>query len=79
MDKPTLYLDIVGTLMLDKGGRLELAPFAREFIRKVKNDFSLCFLTSLEEHHALTISRALGADIPYMPEHEYGETLPVEE
>ncbi len=67
MGRPVLYLDVVGTLLLDRGGRLDLAPFARRFLEQVKDSFELRFLTSLEEHQALAVARALKASIQYVP------------
>ena len=67
MQKPVLYLDIVGTLLLDRGGRMDLAPFAKSFLDQVKDRFELRFLTSLQEHQALAVARALNAEIDYVP------------
>ena len=67
MSKPILYLDIVGTLLLEKGGEMEMAPFAQEFANRVRDSFELRFLSSLEEHHAARIAKHLGVDATYVP------------
>ena len=66
MTKPVLYLDIVGTLLIQKGGGLEVAPFARTFIQRVRDRFQLRFLSSLQEHEALAVARGLGVDVVYV-------------
>ena len=65
--KPILFLDIVGTLLLEKGGEMELAPFAQRFIEGVHHSFDIRFLTSLEEHHALMVAQRLGIEAEYVP------------
>jgi hypothetical protein len=67
MNKPVLYLDVVGTLVLDHGQGMELAPFSRKFLNAVKDHFEIRFLTSLEEHQALGVAKALGLDVIYWP------------
>lgn len=67
MARPVLYMEIVGTLLLDKGGRLDVAPFARKFIEGVKERFDLRLLTSLQEHQAAAVARALEMPISYVP------------
>ncbi len=67
MRKPVLYLDVVGTLLLEKGGELTVAPFAKPFVEAVKDHFQVKLLTTLEEHHALRVSRALGLVADYLP------------
>jgi hypothetical protein len=67
MPKPVLYLDVVGTLLLEKGGELVVAPFARAFVDAVKPAFEVRLLTSLEEHHALRVTRALELEAHYVP------------
>ena len=67
MSKPILYLDIVGTLLLEKGGEMEMAPFAQEFVNRVRDSFELRILSSLEEHHAARIAKHLGVDAAYVP------------
>ncbi len=66
MPKPVLYLDVVGTLMIEKGKRLELAPEARAFVDRAKERFELRFLTTLEERHAVAVARALETDIRFV-------------
>lgn len=67
MAKPILYLDIVGTLLVEGGASLRLAPYARTFVQEAAKQFELRFLTSLEEHNALAVSKSLEVDIPYVP------------
>ena len=67
MRRPVLYLGIVGTLLLERGGRMDLAPFARKFIDQVKERFELRFLTSLQEHQAHAVAKALNAEVGYVP------------
>lgn len=75
MTKPILYLDIVGTLLLEKGGEMEMAPFAQEFINGVRGAFEIRFLSSLEEHHAMRIAKHLAVDAAYIPfRHALGKT-----
>jgi hypothetical protein len=63
--RPTLYLDIVGTLVLQDGAHFKLAPFARDFIDAVKDRFKMIFLTSLTESTARDIADVLGIKVPY--------------
>ena len=63
--KPNLYLDIVGTLVLQEGSSFRLAPFAREFITEVREHFHLEFLTSLSEPAAIEVAELLEVPIAY--------------
>ena len=65
--KPVLYLDVLGVLFVDRGGKPEPVAFAKEFIEGVKGSFELRFLTRLEEHEALRASRRLGVEIGFVP------------
>ncbi|MAG54760.1 MAG: hypothetical protein CMJ83_00560 [Planctomycetes bacterium] len=67
MSKPVLYLDIVGTLLLEKGGEMEMAPFAQQFVDGVRDAFEIRFLTSLEEHQAQRVGEKLGIQPAYVP------------
>lgn len=67
MAKPVLYLDVVGTLLTEKNGNLEFAAFARPFIEGVKRLFEIRFLTTLEEHQTLRVSKALEFTATYVP------------
>ena len=72
---PVLYLNVVGALLLDRGGELELAPFAQEFVDGIAGKFQVRLLTSLEEHQALRVCRALKLDASYLPyRHALGKT-----
>lgn len=66
MPKPILYLDIVGTLLVERGSRLQLAAYAKTFVHEAREHFELRFLTSLEEHNALAVARAVDTDIAYI-------------
>lgn len=62
MRKPTLYLDVVGTLILEKGGEMAVAAGARRFVEAIQPQFRVVLLTELEEHQALRVARALGLE-----------------
>lgn len=63
--RPTMYLDIVGTLVLQDGSKFRLAPYAREFVDSVRDRFRLVFLTSLSMQTAAEIAQVLEADFDY--------------
>ena len=65
--RPNLYLDIIGTLVLQEGTRYRLAPFAKEFIATVKDNFDLKFLSELTPTGAAEIAELLDADIEFIP------------
>ena len=65
--RPNLYLDIIGTLVLQEGTRYRLAPFAKEFIASVKDDFNLRFLSELTPNAAAEIADLLEADVDFIP------------
>lgn len=64
--RPVLYLDIVGTLLVDKGDDMSIAPFARAFVQEMAGRCEIRLLTSLEEHQALRVCRALGLKAEYV-------------
>lgn len=64
--RPNLYMDIIGTLVLQEGKRYRLAPFAKEFVSTIKNDFDLKFLSELTPQAAAEIAELLNADIEYI-------------
>ncbi len=66
MQKPALYLDIVGTLLIDRNGELIRADYASRFIEAVRGRFDIRFLTSLEEHHAHAVAKGFGVDVRYV-------------
>ncbi len=66
MGRPVLYIDIVGTLLLERGSDFEFAPFARSFVDGVRQGFDIRLLTTLEEHQALRVTRALGFEATYV-------------
>ncbi len=47
-----LYFDVLGALVVDRGGDMIAAPFAQAFVDAVKSKFRLRVLSSLEEHIA---------------------------
>ena len=63
--RPILYLDIVGTVVLQEGSSFRLAPFAREFIEQVRDRFRIIFLTDLSEPAAVEVASLLETDIEY--------------
>ena len=65
--RPNLYLDIIGTLVLQEGTRYRLAPFAKEFIATIKESFDLKFLSELTSAAATEIAELLEADIEFIP------------
>jgi hypothetical protein len=67
MAKPVLYLDVVGTLLTEKGSGYEIAAFARVFVEGVKRIFEIRLLTTLEEHQALGVAKALDFQATYVP------------
>jgi hypothetical protein len=62
--KPVLYLDVLGALVVDRGGELVKCAFAQTFIDAVKTKFRVRILTSLEEH----IARAEMKQFKFEPE-----------
>lgn len=66
MAKPVLYLDILGTLLVERNSGLDFAPFARTFIETVKRQFDVRLLSTMEEHHAIQVARALDFEPNYM-------------
>lgn len=65
--RPILYLDIMGTVVLAQGQSNRLAPFAKDFVKALKNDFEVRFLSEVSEEEAKEVSRRLGASIGYAP------------
>lgn len=63
--RPTLYLDIVGTIVLQEGTSFRLAPFARDFVDSIKDRFKIVFLTSLTEQTAKDIADVLEIKAQY--------------
>lgn len=79
MPKPILYLDVVGTLLVEKGSRLQLAAFAKAFVHEAREHFELRFLTTLEEHNALAVAKALETEIRYVPfRHAIGKAAAID-
>ena len=62
---PNLYLDIVGTLVLQEGSNFRLAPFAREFIAEVRGRFHMIFLTRLSRAAAREVAELLESDFDF--------------
>lgn len=65
LTQPNLYLDIVGTLVLQEGSSFRLAPFAREFVSELKDRFKLVFLSRLSTAAAGEVADLLEADIEF--------------
>jgi len=65
--KPVLYLDVLGALMIERNGNLVKAPFAQTFVDAVKTRFRVRVLSTLEEHEAVALLKALKLDAPYVP------------
>lgn len=63
--KTILYLDVIGTLVLQEGSRFRLAPFAREFVFTVRDQFELVFMTGVSESTAKRVSSLLDTEIAY--------------
>lgn len=63
--KPTLYIGIVGTLVLQEGANFRLAPFAREFINCIRQRFQMTFLSRLSETAAREVAKLIDAEIGY--------------
>ena len=63
--RPVLYLDIVGTIVLQDGSTFRLAAFSRDFVNAIKNRFKVVFLTSLSESTAANIATVLGLEATY--------------
>jgi hypothetical protein len=67
MKQPILYLDIVGTLLVDRGSDLRPADFAQSFLDQVRAKFRVKLLSSLEEHQATFVARKLALEAEYVP------------
>lgn len=65
--RPILYLDIIGTLVLQEGASFRMVPFAREFLRELGGRFRLVFLSELSEIASREIASLLEVDIEYAP------------
>lgn len=65
LTQPNLYLDIVGTLVLQEGSSFRLAPFAREFVSELKDRFHLIFLSRLSHAATTEVADLLGADFEF--------------
>lgn len=64
--KPVLYLDIVGTLLVDKGADLKPAAFTPTFLEQIRGKFRVRLLSSLEEHQASFVAKKLALDAEYI-------------
>src|SRR5262245_51000810 len=65
--KPVLYLDVVGTLLVDKGTDLRPADFTETFLGQVRDRFRVRLLSSLEVHQATYVAKSLHLDAEYVP------------
>jgi hypothetical protein len=64
--KPVLYLDVVGTLLVDKGDDLKPADYTPAFLEKVRDRFRIRFLSSLEVHQATFVAKKLAIEAEYV-------------
>jgi hypothetical protein len=67
MKQPILYLDVVGTLLVDRGQDLKPAEFTQAFLEQVRGKFRVRLLSSLEEHQASFVAKKLAFDAEYVP------------
>ena len=65
--KPLLYLDVVGTLLIDKGSDLKPADFTPVFLEQIKDRFRIRLLSSLEVHQASFVAKKLAIEAEYVP------------
>jgi hypothetical protein len=65
--KPVLYLDVVGTLLVDKGSDLRRADFTDTFLGQIRDRFRVRLLSSLEVHQASFVAKNLDLDAEYVP------------
>lgn len=66
MNKPVLYLDVVGTLLLEKGGEMAVSSYAEEFVQNVQKHFRPVLVTSLAEHQAMRVAKAIGLSASFI-------------
>lgn len=64
---PILYLDVVGTLLVEKGADLKPAEFTPAFLEQIRGKFRIRLLSSLEAHQASFVAKKLGIDAAYVP------------
>jgi hypothetical protein len=67
LKKPVLYLDVVGTLLVEKGSDLKPADFTPAFLEQIRGRFRIRFLSSLEAHQASFVAKKLAIDAEYVP------------
>lgn len=65
--KPILYLDVVGTLLVERGSELKPAEFTPSFLDQIRSRFRVRFLSALEAHQASFVARQLALDAEYVP------------
>lgn len=65
--RPVLYLDIVGTLLVDRGADLKPADYTTAFLDQIRGKFRVRFLSSLEQHQASFVARKLAIEAEYIP------------
>jgi hypothetical protein len=65
--KPVLYLDIVGTLLVDRGPELRPADYTIAFLDQIRGKFRVRFLSSLEQHQATFVAKKLAIEAEYVP------------
>jgi hypothetical protein len=65
--KPILYLDVVGTLLVERGSDLKPAEFTPAFVEQIRERFRIRFLSSLEPHQASFVAKKLSIDAEFVP------------
>ncbi|MEE9391593.1 MAG: hypothetical protein V3W41_03720 [Planctomycetota bacterium] len=63
--RPILYLDIIGTLVLQEGSSFRVVPFAKEFVREIADRFQLVFMTELSRGAAREVADLLEMKVGY--------------
>lgn len=78
-NRPVLYMDVVGTLLADKGGRMDIAPFAQAFVKDVGARFDVRILSALEEHQVMRVCKSLQLKASYVSyRHGLGKSSSIE-
>jgi hypothetical protein len=67
MKKPLLYLDVVGTLLVEKGSDLRPADYTPVFLEQIRGKFRIRLLSSLEAHQASFVAKRLAIEAEYVP------------
>ena len=65
--QPILYLDVVGTLLVDRGSDLRPADYTQTFLDQIRGKFRVRLLSSLEQHQASFVAKKLALEAEYVP------------